>query len=195
MNENIKIVVIPSSNEKTNQIDFVFKAVQKNKQLFYPIESIDFEQSFEKIEDFINNFDQFEKYTDREIYHFDCFRNYMKENHFELYKHLELDDSILDYMQDSYVALLLNLFRKLTEIGFISILNSDYTTIIYTPKNNITLSQQNNLDKLKELIIENKIIEIIKCDGHETEKLKGNVEIIDTYLDSLHYKREEIKKR
>lgn len=118
----------------------------------------------------------------------------MKINHFHLYKDLDLDNPILDYMQDSYITLLLSLFQKLTEIGFISILNSTYVTIIYTPKE-IKLEQQKNLDKLKAFMIDNKTIELVKCDGYEREKLTGGVEVISTYLDSLHYKREESKKR
>lgn len=194
MDENIKIVVIPSSDEKNSRIDFVFKAIKKDNKLFFPIESVKIHESFEQIEQILNNFNQFEKFTDHEIYHFDCFRNYMKVNHFELYKQLELDDPILDYMQDSYIALLLSLFQKLTEAGFISILNSDYVTIIYTP-NNITKLQQKNLDKLKKLMISDKTVELVKCDGHNRDKLSGSAIVIDTYLDSLHYKREEIKKR
>ena len=51
------------------------------------------------------------------------------------------------------------------------------------------------IDKLKNLMVDHKLLELVKCDGHKTETLKGNIEIVDVYLDSLHYRKEESKKR
>lgn len=200
MNEHIKLVFLANDNpidnkNKNGDIDIVFEAIQKEGKVSIPTLTVKSGDDLEKINSFLGNISEKDYYVDKAIYHFDYFRYYIKNNYPYIYSAFKLDNPRFDAVRDSYISLLLKLLEKLTEIGFMSLLNSDLDTFIYIPKRMTTDLQKEKLDSLKSYFDANQRITLILCSNSSTENFYGDVSVIDDYLKSVGYKRNKVGRK
>lgn len=200
MNEHIKLVFLANDNpidnkNKNGDIDIIFEAIQKEGKISIPTLTVSNGENLDKINSFLGNIRESDYYCDKEIYHFDYFRYYIKNNYPYLYSAFKLDNPRFDTVRDSNILLLLKLLEKLTEIGFMSFLNSDLDTFIYIPKRMTTDLQKEKLDSLKSYFDENQRINLFLCSTSSTEHFSGGLSVIDDYLNSVGYKKDKVGRK
>jgi len=194
MNDYIKLAVIPNDNpisgkNKDGEIDFIFDAIKESDKPVFLTKTLTIDDDISEIIKYLNEFSKNEIFGEYYIYHFNLFREYVKNNYSYLYDVFKLANPIFDNKKESFIDYLITVFQKLTDIGFITILNSEYTTMIFAPKTRITSKQKESLNKIKDLFSKEQMVSLNACCNGEIEKFRGNVDVIEQYLESLENRK------